>query len=100
MENPQESDQSFKKLETTKTKKCYDYIYNEDELRELQDFTHEPDCYLTIRYILLTCLCLPFVTSYLYWDWHYFLVPFTNWTLIITFISIAHSVCGYNNRGN
>ena len=46
----------------------------------------------------MMCLMVPYFTSYLYWDWHYFLVPFTNWTLIITTASIAHSICASNHR--
>ena len=51
-------------------------------------------------------LCVPYVTSYLYWDWHYFLVPFTNWTLIITTLTIlmtsyaAHQKHHFNNKNN
>jgi hypothetical protein len=35
---------------------------------------------------------MPYITSYLYWDWHYFLVPFTNWTLIVTTLSLSASI--------
>jgi heme/copper-type cytochrome/quinol oxidase subunit 3 len=28
----------------------------------------------------------------MYWDWHYFLVPFTNWTLIMTTLLLSSTI--------
>lgn len=42
--------------------------------------------------MLLVLILCPYVTSYLYWDWHYFLVPFTNWTLLVTTISLLLTI--------
>lgn len=39
----------------------------------------------------LACLVLisfPYLTAALFWDFHYFFVPFTNWTLMVTTLSL------------
>ena len=37
-------------------------------------------------------ILMPYVTSFLYFDYHFFLVPFTNWTLIISTIALGLSI--------
>ena len=71
-------------------------MYSESELKLYQNFDHEyssGSSQQIVRLLCLSLICLPYITSYLYWDWHYFLVPFTNWTLVITTLSIILSFC-------
>lgn len=37
-------------------------------------------------------ICLPYITSFMYWDWHYFLVPLTNWSLITTTVWLVYGI--------
>lgn len=83
-------------------------FYGHKELQQLQDFDQEYSkqtqvCGVSvqsIRKVMLLLILMPFVTSYVYWDWHYFLVPFTNWTLIISTAYICMSLRAGSDRDN
>ena len=45
-----------------------------------------------LRVVLFLLICMPYYTSFTNFDWHYFMVPFTNWTLVITTIGIVLSL--------
>merc|ERR1711908_57972 len=85
------------------------YIYNItqksdpnqfNELATLQDFSTEQEIVSQgkinaaqrMRWLSLTALGSCYVTYALYMDWDSFYIPFTNWTLLITTISIISSI--------
>ena len=45
-----------------------------------------------VRYVLLLLNLIPFMTSFAFLDTTFFLVPFTNWTLIMTMLSLVLSI--------
>ena len=79
-------------------------MYTAEDLCFLQNFDREYSDHglrVSNRQIRIICLLLifcPYVTSYLYWDWHYFLVPFTNWTLVVTTLTLMLTIWGAENE--
>lgn len=75
-----------------------------NELDALQNFEDEHKLdgdkppIVKIRMILVPLIMTPYLTSFMYWDYHYFLIPFTNWTLIITTIYILTSTFASFNK--
>ena len=69
------------------------YIYSENELESLQDFSN--DNKNNVRLFCLVMLSLCYISDYMFVEklkpWHFF-VPFTNLTLVITTISICKSI--------
>ena len=55
-----------------------------------------------IRFVCLFLISLPYLTAALFRDFHNFFIPFTNWTLIMTTLSLlltingAHDTAIYN----
>jgi len=47
-----------------------------------------------IRFICVVLISLPYLTAALFWDFHHFFVPFTNWTLIMTTLSLFMTING------
>ena len=45
-----------------------------------------------MRYAGLFLVGMCYVTYFLYMDWHGFLIPFTNWALMITTASLVASI--------
>lgn len=45
-----------------------------------------------LRFLLLMLISVPYYTSFTTLDWHGFMVPFTNWTLIMTTIGVIMSI--------
>lgn len=73
------------------------------ELSFLLDFLEEhrrmtpvnENSYFTPQRARLFCLVLislPYLTAVLFWDFHNFFVPFTNWTLIMTTLSLLLTI--------
>lgn len=71
-----------------------------NELATLQDFSTEQEIVSQgkinaaqrMRWLSLMALAMCYVTFFLYMDWDGFFIPFTNWTLIITTLSIISSI--------
>ena len=45
-----------------------------------------------MRYLMLVGTLMCYVTYFLYMDWHGFFIPFTNWTLMLTTVSLWTSI--------
>jgi len=93
------------------------YVYNisskydknqENELSKLQDFTHEHELTATgkinaaqrMRYMALLGTLFCYVTYFLYMDADGFFIPFTNWTLMLTTVSLLCSISAANDTTN
>ena len=71
-----------------------------NELATLQDFSTEQEIVSQgkinaaqrMRWLSLGALGMCYVTFFLYMDWDGFFIPFTNWKLIITTLSIISSI--------
>jgi hypothetical protein len=53
-----------------------------------------------MRYLMLSCTGMCYVTYGLYMDWDGFFIPFTNWTLMLTTISLISSISASNDMTN
>ena len=52
-----------------------------------------------LRIVLLLIISVPYYTCFTNLDWHYFMVPFTNWTLLMTTVGVAMSIyAGYDGK--
>lgn len=93
------------------------YVYNisskndpnqYNELSMLQDFSHEHELRNSgkinaaqrMRYLMLTGVMMCYVTYFLYMDADGFFIPFTNWTLMLTTISLICSISASNDTVN
>ncbi len=45
-----------------------------------------------MRYLGLFLVLMCYCTYFMYMDWHGFLIPFTNWTLMLTTASLIASI--------
>jgi len=74
----------------------------------LQDFSTEQDIVSQgkinaaqrMRWLSLFALGMCYVTFFLYMDWDGFFIPFTNWTLMITTLSIISSIQASTDLAN
>ena len=93
------------------------YVYNisqksdpnqYNELATLQDFSTEQEIHSQgkinaaqrMRWLSLIALASCYVTYFLYMDWNGFFIPFTNWTLVITTVSILASALACRDEVN
>ena len=93
------------------------YIYNTsqksdpnqfNELATLQDFSTEQEIVSQgkinaaqrMRWLSLLALGSCYVTYFLYMDWDGFFIPFTNWTLVITTLSLIYSCQASTDSSN
>lgn len=53
-----------------------------------------------IRFVCLFLISLPYLTAALFWDFHNFFIPFTNWTLIMTTLSLLLTINGAHDTAN
>jgi hypothetical protein len=53
-----------------------------------------------MRYLMLTLTCMCYVTYFLYMDLDGFFLPFTNWTLMLTTVSLWSSINACNDTVN
>ena len=74
----------------------------------LQDFSQEQEitqqgkinAAQRMRYLGLFLTCMCYVTYFMYMDWHGFFIPFTNWALMITTLSLLASIQAANDTTN
>ena len=74
----------------------------------LQDFSPEQDITRSgkinaaqrARYVCLAACIVPYVTYFIFMEPASFLVPFTNWTLILTTVSLITSIQAANDTIN
>ena len=53
-----------------------------------------------LRYLMLVGVCTCYVTYFLYMDIDGFFIPFTNWTLMLTTVSLLASINAGNDLTN
>ena len=53
-----------------------------------------------MRYLGLALTLCCYVTYFLYMDWHGFLIPFTNWALMLTTVSLMASISAADDSVN
>ena len=93
------------------------YIYNIsskndpnqfNELGQLQDFSSEQELQSNgkinaaqrMRYLMLGLTLMCYVTYFLYMDLDGFFIPFTNWTLMLTTVSLWASISASSDTVN
>jgi hypothetical protein len=79
-----------------------------NELAQLQDFSTEQElaqqgrinAAQRMRYLSLAGTLMCYVTYFMYMDWDGFFIPFTNWTLMLTTVSLIASISASNDSVN